>query len=248
MCPIERGDNASAPTQPTRPAPRQPCSVSTRHLPISLSGEGLLDSTMELTTEDSHQLRHRPKLPRRDLSARGRGRISKTPTSRNRSPIKPSTITKLEHANIPITRTDIIHLSAQDLPEDARHLWQEASWIAVRSKFVPPWIQHLSGSQLSMEPIFDHYLSGLYPFDQDDTRATLELALVDRILQETVACQLDSDARSFGTRLCIHPDCLLPLIPHSPDSASTTTSKKWHMYAYSIYRDKRRRDSNRGPS
>lgn len=213
MCSIERGDNASAPTQPTRPAPRQPCSVSTRHLPISLSGEGLLDSTMELTTEDSHQLRHRPKLPRRDLSARGRGRISKTPTSRNRSPIKPSTITKLEHANIPITRTDIIHLSAQDLPEDARHLWQEASWIAVRSKFVPPWIQHLSGSQLSMEPIFDHYLSGLYAFDQDDTRATLELALVDRILQETVACQLDSEGEVVWNEAVHSPGLPAPADP-----------------------------------
>ncbi|KAK3342048.1 hypothetical protein B0T25DRAFT_574359 [Lasiosphaeria hispida] len=226
------------------------CDVSTQHLPISPSGEGLLDSTMELTDEDSHQLRHRAKLPRRDLSARGRGRISKKPTSRNRSPTKPSTITELEHANIPITQTDITRLSTQDLPEDARHLWQEASRIAARSKFMPPWIQHRSGSQLSIEPIFDHYLSGVYPFDQDDARATLELALVDRILQETVACQLDSEGEVVWneavhsrvleaallpfagqvkyrnvTTADIHPDYLLPLIPHGPDSASTITSK-----------------------
>lgn len=196
-----------------------------------------------------------PSLPSRDSGRdRGRGnshRKMRKLAHRNRSSNKLSTLTDLQHADLPIMHTDI-SLITSTLPARARQLCQEASRISAGIQVVPRWIQDCDASELglgSMDSINDFNLTEAYPYSEDNRLGHNEIDTIRRIRLETVACRTENEGEAVWndevhsrileaalapydgsvkkrnvTLADIHPDFLLTLAPPATDAASSVSS------------------------
>ncbi|KAK0716310.1 hypothetical protein B0H67DRAFT_554636 [Lasiosphaeris hirsuta] len=196
-----------------------------------------------------------PSLPSRDSGrSRGRGnphRKMRKLAHRTRSSNKLSTLTELQHADLPIMHTDI-SLITSALPARTRQLCQEASRISAGIQVVPDWIRDCDESQLglgSMDSVNDFNLTEAYPYGKGDRLGHNEVDTIRRIRSETVACRTENEGEAVWndevhsrileaalapydgsvkkrnvTLAGIHPDFLLTLVPPATDAASSVTS------------------------